>query len=404
VGEGPPIGVESGARTNYLGAIMRRPILVLGLFWTACSGAEPTPVVPSSAPLAEQKMGVVECTPTEPSSSQPAKSDKLDPDVLKLAEAAKSACAFESSRFDWGCAQYKAFVSENDDLFESAEGNVTLLSMLESSDLRMRVLAAEKGFLMARAFFSDKAAADRLLKVVKIETDEGLLRKYGRFVAAIPAEKLGLQAEFEKLVAHPSASFRQALVTAMLPSHPTDLSLALVKKVIAEDVETGVRRAAVESLAGNGRTKPTEAICATLKGELARTDVLALSALEAGVSSKCAGLAELSLAEIEKRTKAGPVEGLDVQSALRDICWDYQSPVDLKKRAFDVAARLAPKLPDSDAWTKRSYIRLFRACDIERAKSAIVPFSNSKDKAVATSAKEELNEVEKELKRAKERR
>jgi hypothetical protein len=187
----------------------------------------------------------------------------------------------------------------------------------------------------------------------------------------------------------------------MLPSHPTDLSLALVKKVIAEDVDTSVRRAALESLAGNGRTKPTEAICATLKGELGRTDVLARSALEAGVASKCAGFAELALTEIEKRTKSGPVEGLDVQSALRDVCWDWQSPVDLKKRAFDVAARLLPQLPDS--WTKRSYLQLFRSCDVERAKPALTPFTSSKDKDLATAAKEELKDVEKELKRAKEK-
>jgi hypothetical protein len=380
-----------------------RRALALTFLTVACTGAEPSAKVPTPTLPAEQKAGPVECKPTEPSESQLTRSDKLDPDVLKLAEAAKSACAFERSQFDWGCAQYKAFVSENDDLFESAEGNATLLSMLENSDARMRVLAAEKGFLMARAFFSDRSAAERLIKVVEKETDENLLRKYGRFVAAIPAERLAMKTAFEKLVAHPNVSFREALLTYMLPSHPSDLSLALVKKAIAEDVDTSVRRAALESLAANGRTKPTETICATLKGELARTDVLARSALEAGVSSKCEGLAELSLAEIEQRTKNGPVEGLDVQSALRDICWDWNGPAAMKKRAFDVAARLAPKLSDEDAWTKRSYIRLLRSCDVERAKAALTPFANSKNKEIAAVAKEELKDVEKELKRAKEK-
>jgi hypothetical protein len=381
-----------------------RSALAFALLSAACTGAEPSPQVPSTPQPAEPKAGLVECAPAEPGATQPARSDKLDPDVLKLAEAAKSACAFERSQFDWDCAQYKAFVRENDDLFESAEGNATLLSMLESNDARMRVLAAEKGFLMARAFFSDRATAERLIKVVEKETDQGLLRKYGRFVAAIPAERLAMKTAFEKLVAHPNVSFRESLLSYMLPSHPSDLSLALVKKAIAEDVDTSVRRAALESLAANGRTKPTDAICATLKGELARTDVLARSALEAGVASKCAGLTELSLAEIEKRTKGGPVEGLDVQSALRDVCWDWQSPADLKKRAFDVAARIAPKLPDDDGWTKRSYLRLFRSCDVERAKAALTPFTSSKNKEVATVAKEELKEVEKELKKAKESR
>jgi hypothetical protein len=197
------------------------PTLTLTLLTVACTGAEPSAKVPSPALTAEPKAGPVECTPAEPSAPQLTRSDKLDPDVLKLAEAAKSACAFERSSFDRGCPQYKAFVSENDDLFETAEGNVTLLSMLENSDARMRVLAAEKGFLMARAFFSDRSVAERLIKVVEKETDEGLLRKYGRFVAAIPAERLAMKNAFEKLVAHPNVRFREALGDVHAPE-PSD--------------------------------------------------------------------------------------------------------------------------------------------------------------------------------------
>ncbi len=367
------------------------------LLVAACGG----PSVPCPAK-------VPDAPPTPPPSAVPAApctdggasaSDTPDPDVMQLATAAKS-CAFENGRFDWECAAFKAWARDNDDLFEGGSANATILKMLEDDDVRTRTLAVERGFSAGRAFFADKKHAERLLAVIDKEREPHLLGQYGRFAAFIDAERTGLTAPMKAFAKHPSVDLRQTFASTLLPQHPNAFSLDLVKTFL-DDPDNSVRRGAITSLSGNGRTRPSPEICATLKGQLARTDRLAEDAIEAASSSKCDGMQTLAVAEAEKRA-ADPKkllgnDGLDLRSPLSSICWRGTATDDLKKRVFDIAVKVTPLV--DDAWRKRSWLDLFRNCDPKRAKDVLPTYVKDKDKDVAKEAKEELKRAEEEAKR-----
>ncbi len=364
-------------------ALQTRLICALA-FATACAGA------PAAAPNAPAQKDCADAPATAATSSN------SDPDILALAEAAKT-CKFENSSFDWNCPAYKAFTSESDDLFEGLDGNSTILAMLENSDVRMRALAADKGFVTGRAFFAQKANAERLIKVISKEAEPRVLSRLGRFAAFINAEKLGMTEQVMAFTSHGNSQFRDAVASAMLPLQPTAFSLKFNQKLM-EDADRSVKRSALLALSGNGRTRPSEPLCSALKSQLTRNDDLTAEALEAGATSKCEGLQEATLAEIEKRVKAAqPDTKLQAfQSAVSSVCWGYRTPEELKKRAFDVAVKVAPKI--TEEWEQRSFIRLFRMCDVKRAKEALTPFLKSSFPDTANEVKEELARVEEELK------
>ena len=90
-------------------------------------------------------------------------------------------------------------------------------------------------------------------------------------------------------------------------------------------------------------------------------------------------------------------EAPSLSSPLMSICWRSQTTDDLKKRAFDVAVKVLPKIEDQ--WRKGMWLSLLRACDVNRAKAAITPYTKDKDKDFAEEAKKELLRVEEELAR-----
>ena len=303
----------------------RTPFLAALLLVTACGSNEPCP---ANSPTA----GSPTALPTDSSEAAkpcndagPAAKDVIDSDVMALAAAAKT-CPFERGSFDWNCAAYKAFGRENDDLFEGGAANATLLAMLEDEDIRMRSLAADRGFQAGRLFFADKKHAERLLAVVEKERDASLLGRYGRFVAMIDAERTQLGDKIKAYTKHPSLELRQSWANSVLPQHPSAFSLGLVKQLI-DDPDNSVRRSAISSLSSGGRTRPSPEICATLGSQLTREDRLAEEALEAGSTSKCDGMDGKVMTEIEKRAKdlkkVTSEEGLDLRSPLSSLCWKW---------------------------------------------------------------------------------
>jgi hypothetical protein len=369
----------------------------------ACGGAPATTTVAANATSADgagsgsgtAAATVAPCPDAPPPAAQV---DEPDPDILALA-AATQKCEFSNGSFSWDCPAFKEWRSENDDLFEGPGGNATLLKMLEDSDVRMRALVVERGFTSGRGFFADKKRAERLLAVIDKERETRLLRGYGKFAAHINGEKV-LGKEVQALAKHPTTEFRSSFAEYVLPQNPTNFSLDLTK-VLIDDPDWSVRRSAVRSLSASGRTRPTDKICETLKGQLVRDDKIAEEALEAGSSSKCKGMAQLVVAEIEKRAKEpaklGTRDAPSLSSPLMSICWRSGTTDDLKKRAFDVAVKVLPKVEDQ--WRKGTWLSLLRTCDVSRAKAAITPYTKDKDKDFAEEAKKELSRVEEELAR-----
>lgn len=372
------------------------PIILLATIAAACTPA----AQPAATPVSETTTGAREKPCPETPAAATAQKDEIDQDILALAAAAQK-CNFEHGSFDYDCAGYKEWRDAGSDLFEGPGGNNTVLSMLEDKDVRARTLGAQRGFIVARTFFSDEKRATRLLAVIDKEREDRLFYSYGRFAAYINGEKV-LGKELRALANHPVTSFRSSFADNVLPTHPNEFSLGLVK-VFLDDPDDSVRRAAIRSLSSNGRTRPNEGICALLKTQLGRTDKLAADALTAGSSSKCPGMAELVVTEIEKRTAdpaaAGADGAPDYSDPLASICWRDSTPEALKKRAFDVANKVASKV--TDEWKRRSYLYVFRNCDEQRAKAALAPFLKDKDKDVVRVATDETKRVEEDLKRRK---
>ncbi len=354
------------------------------LILAACGGGAGTDK-PATSPAAE-------CPDV---AAQPS-SNKTDPDILLLAEQAKT-CKFERASFDSSCPAYKAWWNENEDLFEGPDGNATILSMLESEDIRMRVLAIDQGFESGRSFFGDKATAERLLKVISKEGEPRILTRLGRFTAFINAEKLGLEDALTAFTKHPQADFREAVASSTLPLQPTAFSLELTKKFM-DDADNSVKRAALAALSGNGRTRASAALCTTLEAQLTRTDDLLAEALEAGATSKCQGMQEATLAELEKQAKKPESKLSDFRSPISSLCWGWKTDEKIKKRTFDSLLALFQR--STDSWDKRSALYLFRSCDPARAKGVITPLLQDKDEEVRKEAQDELTRIDDDLKRA----
>jgi hypothetical protein len=396
-------GISRGSAARQSNT-MRHLTAASFLLLAACGGAPATTTVAANGAATDgssNASGTAAATVApcpDGAASAAGQADEPDADILALA-AATQKCEFSNGSFSWDCPAFKEWRSENDDLFEGPGGNATLLKMLEDTDVRMRTLVVERGFSSGRGYFADKKRAERLLVVIDKERETRLLRYYGKFAAHINGEKL-LGKELQGLAKHPTTEFRSSFAEYVLPQNPTTFSLDLTK-VLIDDADWAVRRSAVRALSANGRTRPTDKICETLKAQLVRDDKIAEDALEAGSSSKCKGMPQLVLAEIEKRAKdPAKVVAKDaprLSSPLTSICWRSQTTDDLKKRAFDVAVKVLPKVEDQ--WQKNMWLSLLRTCDISRAKAALTPYLKDKNKDVAEEAKQELQRVEEELAR-----
>ena len=349
---------------------------------------------PAGAPAGASSDGSKDSPCPETSES----STRSDPTIMALAEAAKT-CEFSAGRFNWECAELKAWREPNRDLFEGPDGNPTLLTMLESEDVRMRALAIERKFVAGRTFFANRKNAARLLAVVDAERETTLLSTLGEMVAQIDGEKV-LGKELREYAKHPSSEFRSGFAAELLPQHPTEFSLSLAK-VLLEDTDWNVRRSVLRSLSSDRGTRSTPPICALLKSQIGRDDKLAEDALSAASSSNCPGMTVAVIEQIERRAKVPAKLNDDgapnLRSPLQTMCWDSETDKKVKGRAFDVAAAVTPHLTGS--WEKRSWLDLFRICDKSRAKAALTPFTTDADKDVASAATSELQRLEEELSR-----
>jgi HEAT repeat protein len=371
---------------------MRCFVLELSLLCALGCGSTATPVG-SPPPLASLSGSAQNDAPCPSTEDQTALEDAA---ILALAQATKK-CEFSGAQFSWDCPEFKAWREPNKDLFEDVAGNPTLLAMLEDADIRMRALVVERGFVAGRTFFANKQNAARLLAVLDRERETSILRAVGKLVAQIDGER-AFGKELEGLTKHPSSEFRKAFAGELLPQHPTEFSLKLVK-LFLEDPDWGVRRAALRSLGSDEGTRSTGPVCGFLKSQMVRNDKLASDAILAGLASDCPGMLNDAMAQVEKRAQAPAAtlneEDFDPTSRLSSLCWSSETPDAIKTRAFNVAVTVATKLEGS--WPKRSWLGLLRHCDVNRAKAALAPFSKDSDSDVAELATSEMQRVDEEL-------
>jgi len=223
-----------------------------------------------------------------------------NPAVVRLAKAA-AACKFDEGSIDQDCKAYTAWREEKT-AFEK-NGNVTLLSLLEDSDPKIRQVAAARPFDKADEFFADKDNARRLIAIAAKETEPEVGSLLGNRVTTIDAEKLGLKAEFFALTAHPQKKFRESLAFYLLGHNPSAYNLVVAERLM-NDSDERVQEEATGSLSTGGITKGTDGVCKLLAKELKRTDRAGAEAHWAAASSNCGSVFPALIDSLEKRVGA----------------------------------------------------------------------------------------------------
>ena len=354
----------------------------------ACGGS---PSGPAATPAVENDAAVSDTAVSEPKSSPPQPAAR-DPKIEKLAKGAFD-CKVEDEVFDEECAGYKAWTGE-EQLFAEGKGDSTILAMLEDADVKLRLLAAARGFDDAKKFFANKDNGVRLFAVAKKETSPTVGHELGGWVTHVDAQKAGLEKELKAFAKHPVAKFREALAFYLMSRNQSPVAVEVVT-ILLDDPDTSVRERAIGSLSTGGMTPATEPICKLLVKQLARPDELAASALWAGSSSQCKGMDAQVVAELEKRvsdpTKIGR-GGIRYSLAAGGVCGRTQSP-ELKQKAFEVLRKLSD--PKVDSPTRGATLDDFARCDRAGAEKVLSALARDKDKSLAQSAAKELAQLKK---------
>jgi hypothetical protein len=371
------------------GSLLLSSFIALAL--VACGGAQPTSVTPadgSPGPGATTAPGAAASPATK--GAPPAR----DPQIVALAQPAL-ACKFEEGYFDEECPALKAW-HDNEELFAEGKGNDTVFSMLGDPDEKIRVLATDKGIDDSKTYFADKAHATLLFALAKKETNPGVAHEFGGYVAKVDVEKLGLGPELVALAKQPVGKFREALAFYLISTNQSPTAFEALK-ILLEDADKAVKENAIGSLSTGGITPGVPPVCDLLKKQLVRTDDFAGKALWTGSSSKCPGIDEVVIAELEKRvadpTKVTNAVGIGYSLAAQSVCQRTAS-ADLRKKGFAIGVKLTDaRLPDPN--TRRAGLSVLTGCDPAGAAKALGPLAKDKDKFVADEAKKELTKLPK---------
>ncbi|AKT44004.1 hypothetical protein [Chondromyces crocatus] len=308
--------------------------------------------------------------------------------IQKLAEGALS-CGLVDEEIDPDCAGLKAWLDE-EALFEDDEASATLLTMLESSEVKRRILAIEK--LRTSAIANDKAAVARLAAVAKKETNVLVARALGGAIARADMKQLGLGDDLRALARHPVSEFRQSLAFYLLRPNQNDVTLQVLVTLL-RDADPRVQREAISALTPT--TESTDAVCKLAQDQLDRSDDLAGEAHKAAATTRCKGIhatvVDSLVGKTADPTKITNAVGVDYALALERAC-NADVGTDLKKKAFGVAKKLSDaKVPDPN--TRRASFHALMRCDPAAATNVLGALSKDKDPFVADAAKKQLDEL-----------
>lgn len=282
--------------------------------------------------------------------------------MTKLAEAALR-CPFDKGVIAYDCKALTTWISAEDAVFDSDKGNLTLLSLLEDSNPKLRQIAAKRGFYQAGKFFEDGERAARILAVAAKETDAPTAKELGRRVTLVPAEKLGLQAELFALTKHADAGLREALAWTLLgsvPRAPTAFDLAMAEKITHD----GVPVVRVNMLRILTREGASDAVCTILAKPMTLDDESGAEAMEAVAKSRCTNHFPALMSELEKRVASSSKKRPSFGDSAAAVC-AAGVDADTKKRAFAVAKSL---LSNDDCWVRTGAVRATMACDAAAAR------------------------------------
>ncbi len=304
-----------------------------------------------------------------------------------IKDALKCAKNDEYHSFDRDCPGFKAWDAA-DELFAGGKADDTLLSMWGDPDPNVRHLALPKN--IKASYWQDKGHAKALFALARAEKYSDYLRQLGTFAGQVDGEKVGLAAEQKELAKHRSKEFRERFAGALVPGAQTPLALE-IDQILLEDSEKDVKVYAILGLAGEG-VPASDPLCKLLAKQITRGDELHAQGIQAAAVSKCPGMREQALAELDKRT-ADPTKiefgpGLVYESAFFSLCYRADSPA-AKQKIFTVAKRLVN--PKVDRNIRERALDTLLSCD-RAAGEKLLP-GLAKDKDFADKVKSLQDEI-----------
>ena len=305
------------------------------------------------------------------------------PAIVKLAKTAAACPLDEKGALQYDCEALEGWRAE-EAAFEGGKGSLTILSLLEDPDPKLRQAAAARSDVLDEAFFADRDHAARYVAIVARETDAPTAKELGRRFGSIRADALGLEAEVFALTDHPLVVLRGQLGWNLALSRPTlsPFELAVMEK-LANDADLLVRTNAIRRL--GGQSGPEDGRCRLLGRAARRADASGAEAVEVIAKGGCERLIPKLIDTLEAKVSALPAQapplplqaiGNQYGEAAKALCQrEPQLDVATRKRVFAVGAALLEK---EDCWVRASGLRAIEACDAAAARPLIEPLVNAR--------------------------
>jgi hypothetical protein len=374
------------------------PILSILFALAGCGGAPGQPSTPATPSIPPAPASVPSSAPT---TAAPAAKPTTPADPVRAAaQKALTSCKWEEGEPDWDCADAKAF----DDLAPVREGkaDATLVAMLGDADVRLVWLAGKALDAHGEAYRTDKALAEKVVARLETSLPARHLTLVAEIAGAVDVAKTGLGARMlassEKLPVDARAAFVRAA-----QFRNSDFFYASTAALAKDSKDEPLREAAIRAFwVGTPSGKGAE-VCElwTSIAEDGKTSD-ALASLSADFAAwtpmdPCTKEFDRLLARLDKRAKAGPLDGWDWPHVAEHLAGNRAaSPAQQKKAVgwLKAAAENPKNKPNARSAAARGLI----AVEIPTAKGVLAKFAKDKDgelQKIAASLEPELKDAEK---------
>lgn len=349
------------------------------------AGPRPTASSVDAGDVVAPKLGA----PSPPPAPLPA--SVRSPAIVKLVQAAAACKADEKGQLPHDCKAMERLLDEQA-AFQDGKAGLTILSLLEDPDPRLRQAAAARSDALDAALLAAKENARRFIAVAARETNAGTAERFGSPLRRIRAEAVGLEAELFALTDHPLAALRKDLGWNLSLTQPTltPFELAVIEK-LSTDVESQVRLAAIRRL--GGIRGPQEGLCRLLGRAAERPDQSGAEAVEVIAEGGCERMLPTLVSVLEAKVAAMPANESWSQlgNAAEALC-RREPKVDAatRKRAFGVGSALLGK---ENCWARTSGIDVVEACDPTAARPLLEPLTNAQCLDLKSRAESALKQM-----------
>jgi hypothetical protein len=252
-------------------------------------------------------------------------------------------CSYGAYGFPLACAEVKAFL--DDEHLREGKADATLTSFLEDPSEQVRWLGARALSTQGKAYRTDKALAERVVKAAEDEKSKTVAQELGGAVGGIKHAETGLGQRIQAMAkSHPVQTLRTSLLSRMLFTNGESL-YGFVRDIAKDDPDPIVRKAAMSAFWSGTPPQHEGETCAMWLGFV--DDAVDEVAGEAAYlcayyphGGGCKKEWDPLLDKIEKKAKDGAVKSAQMASALSFLNRQKEISDPQRKRTLAVARTL----------------------------------------------------------------